>query len=760
MSAERSIEGAIEGAAERAPEAWADMPPPPARPLVDVVADAPGPRRGARIARHLAEAVAELHARGGVHGALCPAVIAIGRQDRVTLVRPAEPLTRTDALRYAAPEVARGGAPTAAADVFSLALLARELMEGEPPRPSSGEDVAIDAVDGRVTVPGALGEELRALALLSVSQHADQRPSATDWVDALRREVRGRRGPRREWILLSVGTVAAAAAIAAFVVSLRSSVRAEDRTSLQYEDARAAIQAFVDGSFHELDRVQDLDALADAGEHALAAIERVPEDERDARDRELYARMLLWNGRAKRVRGSLDEAQELLGRAAASVGDVDDPDSAAEIELLAVTSLGEMAREARELVAARDHFRRALEIGEAQFEGARSDRDLRIAYAYSLMRFGDLSMSTGKQSAKRSIQIYRRARGILDDPDSGLDPDDREALELRAELDKLEATMAWQNGKPGRAIGLLTSHVERAQRLIEVDPGLPRLRWMLARGANVKARVQRDVGLLGPAVESLRVSVEAWRLLREMEPDRSEWRREWARSVRLLADALARVGEWQESAALHDVSVEVMEAMLADGTLPKTARLEIGTQLLDAAEGQLAAGHLKRSRALWKRAKPRIGKGTPSKRQRRSWFMASARARVVEAELLLAEGRWPRAEARALEFLQEIQDHAARGEDVTLRRETARAMLVVSSVRALDGQVEVARDVRERALAIADELLEESVSEPSSLALRARILFALGLDEEVAEALELLDRFGYRDLQLAAVRAATGASNR
>lgn len=752
MSAERSIEG--NGAAEL-PRSGEDVSSGtlPARALVDVVASAPGPRRSVRLARRIAEAVAELHARGGVHGALCPSVIAVGGNDRVTFVRPEHPLSRTETLRYAAPEVARGDAATAASDVFSLALLARELLEGEPARSSAGDDVAIDAIDGRVSVPGPLAEELRALALLSASQHADQRPPATDWVDALRREDRGRRGPRREWILLAV----AAVALVALVLALRTSVSAEDRTSLQYTDARAAIQAFVDGSFEELDRVQDLDALADAGAHALAAIERVPEAERDAVDRELHARMLLWNGRAQRVRGSLDEARDLLGRAAASASGVEDAASAAEIELHAMTALGEMAREARELVVARDHFRRALEIGEARFEDAQGDRDLRIAYAYSLVRFGDLSMSTGTRSAKRAIQIYRKARGILEDPNAGLDPDDRYVLELRAELDKLEANMAWQNGKPGRALFLLTSHVERAQRLIEMDPGLPRLRWMLARGASVRANVQRDVGLLRPAVESLRVAVEAWRLLREMEPDRSEWHREWARSVRLLASALARVGEWQESATLHDLSVEVMEAMLADGTLDQTARLEIGTQLLDAAEGQLAAGHLKRSRELWKKASQRIGQRTPSKRKRKAWFVAHARAKVVEAELLLAEGRWPRAESRALEFLDEVQVHAGNGNDLTLRRETARAMLVVSSVRALDGEVEVAKDVRERALAIAEELLEESRSEPASLALRARILFALGLDDEVVKALDELDRYGYRDLQLSAVRAATAS---
>ena len=57
-------------------------------------------------------------------------------------------------------------------------------------------------------------------------------------------------------------------------------------------------------------------------------------------------------------------------------------------------------------------------------------------------------------------------------------------------------------------------------------------------GARVLALVQSEAGELQFAVESLRTSVEAWRLLREMEPDKLEWRREWARSSRSLADVL------------------------------------------------------------------------------------------------------------------------------------------------------------------------------------------------------------------------------
>ena len=728
----------------------------PARTLAKTIGEGLPPHHAARVAIRIATAVAELHADGSVHGALSPSAISLGAHDRIAFTAADEPESTLGRLRYASPEVARGEEPTSASDVFSLSLILRELLEGQPVRTGPGDDVAIDAIDGRVSVPHGLDGELRELALLAAAQHADQRPSALDWVDALARLRHS--GLWRSSKRILFGTAAITVGLLAFV--LRTSVVEHDRTELQYDAAREVIQGLLTGTFGELDRVANIKPLAAAGARALADIEEIDEADLSPSDHELLARMLLWNGKAQRVCGNLEEAKGLFTRAAARSVDVIDDRAAATIELHAVTSLGEMARDERDLVAAHTFFQRALEVGEARFADGETDRDLRIAYAYTLIRYGDLSMSTGRQSAKRALQIYRKARMVIDDKAAGIGPRDREALELRAELDKLEANMAWQAGQRERAVALLGAHVNRAASLIEMDPGLPRRRRLLAKGTRSLALVQRETGALQAAVTSLRTSVEAWRLLREMEPDKVEWRRDWARTTRLLADALSDVGEWQESGRLHEVSIALLGGMLESGDLPATARLEIGTQLLDVAQGQLAAGNLRRARGSWRRAVERLGVTAPSKRVERKWSRARRRSMVIDAELLLAEGRWVAAEERAFEFVAELQGGSTPGDAVQLRRERVRALLVVSAVRAMDGDGRIARETRERALAITEELLIEKPVDPEVMALKTRVLFVLGRDEEAVEMLDELDAIGYRALQLNAVRAAISALRR
>lgn len=752
MSADTSIDSGTTGDVPRRLEADHR----PARTLAKTIGEGLLAHHAARVALRIARAVAELHAGGSVHGALSPSVISLGARDRVTFTAPSEPVSTLGRLRYASPEVARGEEPTSASDVFSLSLIVRELFEGQPVRLGTGDDVAIDAIDGRVAVPHGLDGKLRELALLAAAQHADQRPSALDWVDALARFRHF--GLWRSSKRVLFGTVAITLGLLAFV--LRTSVVAHDRTALQYDEARGVIQGLLAGTFGELGRVANIEPLAAAGARALAGIEEIDEADLSPTDHELLARMLLWNGKAQRVCGNLEEAKGLFARAAARSVDVIDARAAATIELHAVTSLGEMARDERDLVAAHTFFQRALEVGEARFADGETDRDLRIAYAYTLIRYGDLSMSTGRQSAKRALQIYRKARTVIDDKAAGIGPRDREALELRAELDKLEANMAWQAGQRERAVALLGSHVKRVESLIEMDPGLPRRRQLLANGTRSLAYVQRETGALQAAVTSLRTSVEGWRLLREMEPEKVEWRREWARTTRLLADALSDVGEWQESSGLHDISLALLVGMLESGDLPAVARLEIGTQLLDIAQGQLAAGNLRRARGSWKRAVERLGETAPSKRVERKWSRARGRSQVTDAELLLAEGRWVAAEESALGFVAELQGESTPGEAAQLRRERIRALLVVSAVRAMDGDGRVARSTRERALAITEELLSEKPMDPEVMALKTRALFVLGRDEEAIAMLDELDAIGYHAIQLNAVRAAISALRR
>jgi hypothetical protein len=93
-----------------------------------------------RIARALARAVAALHCRGVVHGALSPAsVLVAGDGEAVVLGSPGVPGPLALA-GYAAPEVIRGGRPSRAADAFAVAALAQLLLAGRGPYDGGGAD--------------------------------------------------------------------------------------------------------------------------------------------------------------------------------------------------------------------------------------------------------------------------------------------------------------------------------------------------------------------------------------------------------------------------------------------------------------------------------------------------------------------------------------------------------------------------------------------------------------------------------------------
>jgi hypothetical protein len=86
-----------------------------------------------RVARELAIAVAHLHARGRIHGALSPERALLPAHGAVVLAPPPAdegPLARAG---FDAPEVARGRRPTRSSDAFSLGALAWLVLAGRSP---------------------------------------------------------------------------------------------------------------------------------------------------------------------------------------------------------------------------------------------------------------------------------------------------------------------------------------------------------------------------------------------------------------------------------------------------------------------------------------------------------------------------------------------------------------------------------------------------------------------------------------------------
>lgn len=123
----------------------------PGRTLAAALEDGPlAPDEAARLARDLCEALRALHAAGLVHADVKPANVVLGEAG-ATLVdlgacrRAGEPGGEPGTPRYMAPEVARGDAPDARADVYGAALCVWEALRGEPFLGRGG-----DAMDARM----------------------------------------------------------------------------------------------------------------------------------------------------------------------------------------------------------------------------------------------------------------------------------------------------------------------------------------------------------------------------------------------------------------------------------------------------------------------------------------------------------------------------------------------------------------------------------------------------------------------------------
>ncbi|MDF2975640.1 MAG: serine/threonine protein kinase [Actinomycetospora sp.] len=111
------------------------------------------PARVAAIGAQIAEGLAAMHERGIVHRDVKPANIMIGADDVVTVTDFGIAVVDTDPAaadhlvagtpHFMAPELARGGVATAAADVFSLGATLYTALEGRPPTGGGGNALEV-----------------------------------------------------------------------------------------------------------------------------------------------------------------------------------------------------------------------------------------------------------------------------------------------------------------------------------------------------------------------------------------------------------------------------------------------------------------------------------------------------------------------------------------------------------------------------------------------------------------------------------------
>ncbi|HEX6345737.1 serine/threonine-protein kinase [Umezawaea sp.] len=185
---------------------WIVMEYLPSRSLAALVEERGplNPAEAARIGERIARALAAAHAKGIVHRDVKPGNVLIGHDGAVkltdfgisratgdTTITEAGALAGTPA--YLAPEVARGDAPDARSDVFSLGATLYAAVEARSPYGVSDNNLGLlhRAATGRVARPTRAGSLSRPLELLLAVDPAE-RPTAAraaDLLDVLPTEV-------------------------------------------------------------------------------------------------------------------------------------------------------------------------------------------------------------------------------------------------------------------------------------------------------------------------------------------------------------------------------------------------------------------------------------------------------------------------------------------------------------------------------------------------------------------------------------------
>ena len=187
---------------------WLVMEYLPSKSLAQVLGEkgALEPRQVADVGRQVADGLAAAHLAGVVHRDVKPGNVLLGEDGRVKLTdfgvsRAVDDvqLTRTGLIAgtpaFLSPEVARGGDPTAASDVFALGATLYAAAEGTPPFGLDDNAYALlhKVALGEVRPPKKSGS-LTAVIMWLLSKEPSERPSAMQARDALAAVAEGREG--------------------------------------------------------------------------------------------------------------------------------------------------------------------------------------------------------------------------------------------------------------------------------------------------------------------------------------------------------------------------------------------------------------------------------------------------------------------------------------------------------------------------------------------------------------------------------------
>jgi serine/threonine-protein kinase len=166
----------------------------PGDPLASAIGSHPmNARRALDLGAQVADALAEAHAAGLVHGGLTPTTIIVTPKGNAKLIAAGLAMPLSASSRYAPPEQTDGGAVDARGDIFALGVILFEMVTGRLPFPASHVASPTTAAAGTPPRPTmlnpALPRELDGVVAKMLARNPDDRYDSAAVVAARLRAI-------------------------------------------------------------------------------------------------------------------------------------------------------------------------------------------------------------------------------------------------------------------------------------------------------------------------------------------------------------------------------------------------------------------------------------------------------------------------------------------------------------------------------------------------------------------------------------------
>jgi serine/threonine protein kinase len=541
---------------------------------------------------------------------------------------------RAFTLRYAAPEQVQGLEVTTATDVYALGLLLHQLLCGQAPDAGPTAHSALEAmravVERRLPRPSdaarhsaepVLAQQARSLRGdldTIVAKALQPEPSARyEHAEALAEDLRRWLAhlpinARPEGRLYTWGRFVrrhrlGVAATAAVLLSLSGGAGMALWKAREAQAQRAQAEGLIEFMLGDLRRQLDpfgrLDVLDPVAERALAYYAAQSLDGSDADSLGRRARALHLVGELAVKRGRLDEAALRFQAAAESTAEQLARDPARPQRLFDHAQseywVGYAAWQRQHWPEAEAAFKRYLDLAQRLLASAPGLASSHAEMAYAHHNLGVLAVGRGRAAeARRQLQDARAQWQAVGRLDEGWRLDEAGTLGWLAEAEEAD-------GQPARALSLQQEKQSLLDTLAQRQPQRADLPPLQAASEAAEARLQLDLGQIGPARAASLRALDTYQRLASHDPDNLQWQEHLGFAQLQAAETALVAGDASAARpALADARLVLQRLLARDPEQPVwalnlrtrilTAELQAGRGAARAVAAQALAEHLER----------------------------------------------------------------------------------------------------------------------------------------------------------------------